>query len=107
MTYSVLKWIFNAIKKDNAVKRDDLLDQLSQNLDIVKMFGYESIDEVQVEIDDKFPEYNAQLNWDQFLDLFLSKFTSEADKTNPWWKTLMAEETNGNPSTNYETQQNI
>ena len=44
------------------------------------MLGYNDIDEVQVEIDDKYPDANASLGWNDFLDLFLSKFATEADK---------------------------
>ncbi len=53
ITFSILKWIFNAIQKEQRVERDELLDQLKRNIDIVQMLGFETIDEVQAELYDK------------------------------------------------------
>lgn len=46
ITFSILKWIFNAIQKNNLVEREELMNQLSKNEEIIGMLGYDSIDEV-------------------------------------------------------------
>ena len=71
ITFSILKWIFNAIQKEQRVERDEQLDQIKRNIDIVQMLGFETIDEVQAELYDKVTQSHGFFNWEEFLDFFL------------------------------------
>jgi hypothetical protein len=57
MTFFLLKWVFNAIKKDSSdedpklkgrpyVTKNDLVKQLSKNDELMKALGYDDIDDV-------------------------------------------------------------
>lgn len=92
ITFSILKWIFNAIQKQELVERDELLTQLSKNEEIIGMLGYESIDEVQVDLYDTETKINGYFNWEEFLDFFLTHTVSKEEQENPWWRKLLRDD---------------
>ncbi len=89
ITFNVLKWIFTAIQVDDTVERDDLLFQLSKNDDIIEVLGFKGMEEVRERIYDLRTEILGFLNWEEFLDFFLSHAATLEELSNPWWKEMI------------------
>lgn len=71
LTFSILKWIFNAIKKkDNLVVKKELVQQLDQNIDIIHSLGFESSEDVSHQLNLIKTKYPGKLTWEEFLDFF-------------------------------------
>lgn len=89
--FSMLKWIFNAVKKDELVNRDELLVELSKNDEIVNMLGFDTVDEIEADL------YDATLltgkkgyqDWPEFVDFFLNHQATVEERKNPWWKQIV------------------
>lgn len=71
------------------MERDELLTQLSKNEELIGMLGYETIDEVQIDLYDSETKVNGFLNWEEFLDFFLSHSSTIEERQNPWWKKIL------------------
>jgi hypothetical protein len=56
------------------------------------MLGYESVDEVQLDLYETDTREAGFFNWDEFLDFFLSHSSTLEEKKNPWWKKIINEE---------------
>lgn len=88
LTFSILKWIFNALKKkDNVINRKELIDQLDQNIDILQSLGFENTEDVSHHLNILRTRQSAKLNWEEFLDFFGSRTDSYRKTGEPWWKT--------------------
>ncbi|CAI2361627.1 unnamed protein product [Moneuplotes crassus] len=89
LVFSILKWIFNALKKkDGYIYRKELVDQLDQNIDILQSLGFESIEDVSHSLGQLRTAKTGKLSWEEFLDFFGSRTESYRKKTGePWWKT--------------------
>jgi hypothetical protein len=88
LTFSVLKWIYNALKKkDGTVNRRELTDQLDQNIDIMQSLGFESADDVNYGLSMLRTQQTGKLTWEEFLDFFGSRTESFKASGESWWKT--------------------
>lgn len=89
LTFSILKWIFNAIrnKKDNCVHRKELIEQLDQNIDIINSLGFENTEDVAHQLNTLRTKYPGKLTWEEFLDFFCSKTNTFKKTGEMWWKT--------------------
>ena len=56
------------------------------------MLGFDTIEEVQIELYDKVTQTHGFFNWEEFLDFFLMHSSSKEEKNNPWWKKLMSDD---------------
>ncbi len=100
MTFFLLKWIFNAIKRDSApedpklkgkayVTKVDLVKQLSKNDELMGALGYEGPDVVARAVKQAPAVKDGSLMWEEFLDFF---FLRQADLTGQqtqgeyWWR---------------------
>lgn len=70
LTFNVLKWIFNAIKKGKHVDKKELIEQLDLNLDIVTSLGFNDMEDVTYKLNTLKTEKFNKLNWEEFLDFF-------------------------------------
>ena len=81
MTYFLLKWIFNAIKRDSSVEdakllgkpfitKLDLVKQLSKNDELMNALGYGSSEDVTGAVKKAASIKEGSLMWDEFLDFF-------------------------------------
>jgi len=71
LTFSILKWIFNAMKKkDNTIDRKELIEQLDQNIDIINSLGFESTEDVAHQLNLLRTKSYGKLTWEEFLDFF-------------------------------------
>ena len=89
MTFFLLKWIFNAIKRDSApedpklkgkayVTKVDLVKQLSKNDELMGALGYEGPEVVAKAVKYAPGIKEGSLMWEEFLDFF---FLRQADLT--------------------------
>jgi len=85
MLYYIVKWIFNAIKKDEKIHKEELLDQLAKNEDIMNILGFDEIGDAEVDLYDQ-EEKGDYLNWDQFLRWIAARQGPDAD---PWRKGIL------------------
>ena len=81
MTFFLLKWIFNAIKRDSSVEdaqllgkpyitKGDLVKQLSKNDELINALGYDSSDDVAIAVKRASSGKDGCLLWEEFLDFF-------------------------------------
>ena len=81
MNYFLLKWIFNAIKRDSSVEdakllgkpfitKLDLVKQLSKNDELMNALGYGSSEDVTGAVKKATSIKEGSLMWDEFLDFF-------------------------------------
>jgi hypothetical protein len=88
LTFSILKWIFNALKKkDSKVNRRELIEQLDQNIDILQSLGFESTEDVSHQLNMLRTNTIGKLTWEEFLEFFGSKTDSFRKTGETWWKT--------------------
>ena len=89
LTFSILKWIFNAMKnkKDNTINRKELIEQLDQNIDILQSLGFANSEDVAHQLGLLKTKQTGKLKWEEFLDFFGSKTNSYRQTGDPWWKT--------------------
>lgn len=98
MTFFLLKWVFNAIKQESAkddpsfkgqpfVSKDDLLEQLKQNPELMATLQQANSLTLQKELTKARCQKEGFLSWREFLDFFLLKsneYTPE-DEREEWW----------------------
>ena len=81
MTFFLLKWIFNAIKRDSTVDdaklqgkpyitKADLVKQLSKNDELMNALGYDSPNDVVSAVKKAISGKDGCLLWEEFLDFF-------------------------------------
>lgn len=81
MTFFLLKWIFNAIKRDSLpddhkllgkpyITKIDLVKQLSKNDELMNALGYESPEQVSKGVKNTPTAKEGCLMWEEFLDFF-------------------------------------
>jgi len=88
LTFSILKWIFNALKKGNfQVNRRELVEQLDQNIDILQSLGFESTEDVSHSLNMVRTKSSGKLTWEEFLDFFGSRTDTFRSTGQTWWKT--------------------
>mmetsp|Transcript_24251 Transcript_24251/g.23849 ORF Transcript_24251/g.23849 Transcript_24251/m.23849 type:complete len:171 (+) Transcript_24251:238-750(+) len=84
MTYFLLKWVFNAIKRESAVDeaklngnayvtKKDLVKQLSKNDELMKVLGFHTQKDISNNVKHVITAKEGCLMWDEFLDLFFLK----------------------------------
>ena len=98
MTFFLLKWVFNAIKRDSTpddtvfkgqsyISRSDLTKQLSQNPEVLMALGFND----QRQLADKIKVFKTQndgyYTWIEFLEFFLCKDSKGLDRGDgsEWW----------------------
>ena len=81
MTFFLLKWIFNAIKRDSSnediklmgkpyITKIDLVKQLSKNDELMSALGYDGPEEVTSGVKKATTTKDGCLLWEEFLDFF-------------------------------------
>ncbi len=81
MTFFLLKWIFNAIKRDSQIEdtklngkpyitKIDLVKQLSKNDELMNALGYEGPEEVVQGVKQTVTVKDGSMLWEEFLDFF-------------------------------------
>lgn len=84
MTYFLLKWVFNAIKRDSSaddpklkgnayVTKTDLVKQLSKNDELMKALGYSDKKDISQDVKFLHSAKEGCLQWDEFLEVFFTK----------------------------------
>ncbi len=82
MTFFLLKWVFNAIKRDSAdddpkfqgkayVSKTDLTKQLAKNPELMQALGYTDKRQLDESIKISSCKKEGYLMWSEFLDFFL------------------------------------
>ena len=88
LTFSILKWIFNAMKKkDNTIYRKELVEQLDQNFDILQSLGFNDTEQIEHDLGLVRTKQIGKLNWEEFLDFFGHSSNSFKQTGETWWKT--------------------
>ena len=81
MTFFLLKWVFNAIKRDSAdddpkfkgksyVSKSDLVKQVSKNPEIMQALGYRESKSLGENIKMHPSKKDGYLMWSEFCDFF-------------------------------------
>ena len=88
LTFSILKWIFNAMKKkDYTVYRKELIEQLDQNIDILQSLGFRDSEQIEHDLSGVRTKQIGKLDWEEFLDFFGWNSHSYKQTGDTWWKT--------------------
>ena len=103
MTFFLLKWVFNAIKRDSAeedpkfkgspyVSKTDLVKQLSKNPELMHALGYTDSRQLQDGVKCSAGVKDGYLMWSEFLDFFFLKSARLQDRidSQDWWQQLDA-----------------
>lgn len=106
MTFFLLKWIFNAIKRDSAIEdtklqgkpyvtKVDLVRQLSKNDELMNALGYDGgADEVTGAVKRHVTTKDGSMLWEEFLDFFflraakVSGFGTISSSEQQWWRRI-------------------
>ena len=102
MTFFLLKWIFNAIKRESSVEdnklqgkpyipKGDLVKQLSKNDELMNALGYDSPEEVASAVKKAASGKDGCLLWEEFLDFFFLRQASLQGGFNgsdSWWRQI-------------------
>ena len=105
MTFFLLKWIFNAIKRDSSlddaklqgkpyVTKVDLVKQLTKNDELMHALSYDSPEEVASGVKKTPSGKEGCLLWEEFLDFFFKRQANleghtpllGVSKEEPWWR---------------------
>lgn len=100
MTFFLLKWIFNAIKKDapeddsklqgkSYVQKLELSKQLIKNEELMRTLGYNSDREVIEGVRAANSHKEGVFTWEEFLDFFFLKNVPRYERLNDsdnWWR---------------------
>ena len=100
MTFFLLKWIFNAIKKDapeddsklqgkSYVQKTELSKQLIKNEELMRTLGYNSSREVIDNVKVAHCHKDGVFTWEEFLDFFFLKNVpvyERMDTSDNWWR---------------------
>lgn len=89
--FNILKWIFNAIKKEHeSVNKTELLNQLKNNGDTMKSLGFRNIAEFDDAVNSFPTSQQGYFTWEEFIDFFISK-SGLGDQKGEWWKTFLSD----------------
>ena len=106
MTFFLLKWIFNAIKRDSAlddakllgkpyITKGDLVKQLSKNDELMNALGYDAPEDVAQAVKRAASGKDGCLLWEEFLDFFFLRQASLqgipksiGGHENSWWRKI-------------------
>jgi len=87
--FNILKWIFNAIKKDmELVDKLQVIEQLKSNSDTILSLGFTNIQEFKTELLEFPTTSEGKMSWEEFIDFFISK-SGLGDQKSEWWKTFL------------------
>ena len=98
MTFFLLKWVFNAIKRDSThddphfkgasfISKADLIKQLAKNPELLRALGYEDQRQLQDGVKNASGKKDGFLMWSEFLDFFFLA-THDRGEGNDWWNQL-------------------
>lgn len=84
MTFFLLKWVFNAIKRESSlddtkllgkpyVTKVDLVKQLGKNDELLTALGYDGPEQVTRGVKDTPSTKEGSLLWEEFLDFFFHR----------------------------------
>ncbi len=87
MTFFLLKWIFNAIKRESSVEdpklkgrsyvtKNDLIKQLQQNDELMSALGYRDGKDIAEAVKTTGCAKDGCLVWEEFLDFFFLRQVS-------------------------------
>lgn len=94
MTFFLLKWVFNAVKRDDTeapyVLKKELTQQLSQNSELLNAMNIPNSMVLEQMIKQAACKRENQLTWKEFLDFFFLKDASLQNRidANDWWTKL-------------------
>jgi hypothetical protein len=100
MTFFLLKWVFNAIKRDSSdedplfkgapfISKADLAKQLAKNPELMRALGYEDQRQLQDAVKVAASKKDGFQMWGEFLDFFFlqGKSVRECEGAD-WWNQL-------------------
>lgn len=84
MTFFLLKWIFNAVKRDSPLEdtklqgkpyitKVDLVKQLAKNDELMNALGYEGPEEITTGVRKMPTTKEGSMLWEEFLDFFFMR----------------------------------
>ena len=102
MSFFLLKWVFNAIKRESSdddpvfkgkpyVSQKDLIKQLSKNPELMHALGYEDAHQFAEAVNRSSSKKEGFLMWSEFLDFFFLKGATlppSLEKRQDWWVQL-------------------
>lgn len=101
MTFFLLKWVFNAIKRDSAdddpkfqgnpyVSKQDLNKQLSKNPELMHALGYSDARQLAENVKLAQSKKDGFLMWTEFLDFFFLRDVKPHERVEggDWWNKL-------------------
>ena len=89
VVFHVLKWIFNAIRKEqDDIPKSELLSQLEMNQSMLSTFGFSDMLDFKTDLDTFPTKHNDKITWDEFIDFFISK-SGMTKHNSEWWKTIL------------------
>lgn len=104
MTFFLLKWVFNAIKRDSAeddpkfqgnpfVSKTDLIKQLSKNPELMHALGYADSRQLSENVKLAASRKDGFLMWQEYLDFFFLRDTKPHERVEDgdWWNKLDGE----------------
>jgi len=99
MTFFLLKWVFNAIKRDSTiddlklkgqpyVTKNDLVKQLSKNPELMSTIGFKSEKDIISSVKYFHTAKESCLLWEEFLDFFFLHQSQKPADDNNWWRKI-------------------
>lgn len=99
MTFFLLKWVFNAIKRDSThddphfkgasfIAKSDLIKQLAKNPELLRALGYEDQRQLQDGVKNASSKKDGFLMWSEFLDFFFLNGHDGRGEGKDWWNQL-------------------
>jgi len=102
MTFFLLKWIFNAIKRESSIEdpklkgrsyvtKTDLIKQLGKNDELMSALGYHNQDEIAQAVRVSGSAKDGCLVWEEFLDFFFLRQASlqqRVESNDNWWRRI-------------------
>lgn len=98
MSFFLLKWVFNAIKRESSdedpafkgqpyISKSDLVKQLGQNPELLRALGYDDQLYLRDSVKLAASVKDGFLTWAEFLDFFFLKDATGVDRMdgNDWW----------------------
>ena len=99
MSFFLLKWVFNAIKRESSdedpvfkgkpyVSQKDLIKQLTKNPELMHALGYEDSHQFTDTVKLSSSKKEGYLMWSEFLDFFFLKGATlppSLEKRKEWW----------------------
>lgn len=89
MSFFLLKWVFNSVKRNDKqtpyVLKRELVSQLSKNVELLNAMNIPNSLALEKGIQQAPCKIENQLTWLEFLDHFFLKGASLQDLVNQWW----------------------